>query len=466
MCEQTPKFIPPKVWLALKITAAALLALAILISAKVAITFCLGLFADGEHVVRLPGLGYPVVTLQELSKEEKKPQIPPDQLVELERVEIAVAGDVLLHMPIVTRSQALDGYNFDDIFLYAKPYLSSADYAVANLETTFAGLDGNEYTGSTNFNSPDDFVFSAKSSGFDMLLTGNDHCFDYGTDGLKRTLKVLRSNGVASLGTVENITDPRFVITELGGIKVGMASYTFINSDENGKLSLNGNKVDTASAEHINTFDYNHLNRFYTRLEGELAAMKAGGAEATVLFLHWGDEYSTTVTSKQKEIAQKLCDLGVDVIVGSHPHAVQPLDLLTSRVDHNHSTICMYSTGNFLSNLRTGSKTMKTGHCEDGVIFRFTLAKYNDESVRLASVKVIPTWVLVRGSGEVKDFYILPLDQTVTNWEKAYALSEEQLSDAKSSYNRTMTLVTSGLNKIVNFIYDQSNPHDMTVGVG
>ena len=431
-----------------------------------AITFCLGLFADGDHLVQFPGQESPIVSMQDVDPNPKPVYIDPSQLVEVARADITVVGDLMLHLPIVRSGEISGGYDFDSIFTYVTPYISAADYAVANLETTLAGTDGKEYTGFPNFNSPDQIAQSAKNTGFDMLLTGNNHCYDYGTAGLSRTLTTLNSYMLDTLGTVENSAEPRHVVRNLSGIKVGMACYTFADIDENGNVTINGLTTDSAAKGLINAFDYDKLSQFYTEVEGEIASMRANGADTVILYIHWGDDYTTNISENQKAIAQKLCDLGVDVIAGSHPHVIQPIDLLTSSVDPAHKTICFYSMGNFLSNQRADNIGLTTGHSEDGVLFTFALTKYNDGSVRVSTINLLPTWVLVQGSDENRDFYILPLNQTVTDWQSAYNLSEEQLSGAKNSYNRTMALVTPGLNKIVSYLSEKNASLDPSLGVG
>lgn len=446
---------------------AILLALVLIFfTGRAAITFCLGLFADGDYIVKLPGQESPVVALSDISKPTEPVYIDPSEVVEIARADFTVAGDVMLHMPIVRTNQTSDGYNFEDIFAYVRPYLAAADFTVANLETTLSGTDGKEYTGFPYFNSPDAIALSAKNVGFDMLLTGNNHSYDYGTAGLKRTLSVLKGYKLETLGTVENKEETRHVIQNVGGVKVGMLNYTFADIDENGYVTMNDRTTESAALGLINAFDYDKLSLFYTEVGSEIATMKATGVDAIVLFIHWGDDYSTNASEKQKEIAQKLCDLGVDVIAGSHPHVVQPIDLLTSSANPAHKTVCMYSMGNFLSNQRADNIGQTTGHCEDGILFNFTLSKYNDGTTRLSEVSLMPTWVLVRGKDDNRDFDILPLDQTVTNWGSAYSLSTEQQSAARNSYNRTMAVVTSGLNEVISYLAEKNSFLNPSLGVG
>ncbi|MBR4289623.1 MAG: CapA family protein [Oscillospiraceae bacterium] len=464
--DRNESYIHPAVLRVLRIAGAVLLALTIYFSAATAFTFCLGLFADGEHVVQLPWQDSPVVALQDIPTQEQNIYVDPSQMMEVARVEIAVAGDVMMHLPIVRSSQTVDGFDFTPIFSYLKPYVSSADFAVANLETTLSGTDGLLYTGYPNFNSPDAIARCAKDTGFDMLLTGNNHSYDYGTAGLKRTLEVIQESGLTGLGTLSSADQPRYTVQSVGGIEIGMVCYTFGEVDDGGSVTINGMTTDAAADGLINAFDYNYLSRFYTEIEGEIAAMRADGVDAIVMYIHWGDEYSTIVSDTQRTIAQTLCDLGIDVIIGSHPHVVQPLELLTSTVDPTHKTICLYSTGSLLGNLRADTIGMTTGYCEDGVMLRFTLAKYNDGSVRVNAVRVLPTWILVQGTDENRDFFIIPLDQSVSDWMGTFGLTSSQYSDAKNSYNRTMELVTPGLNKIANYLNEKNASLDPSLGVG
>lgn len=461
-------YISPAVHYVLRAIGKLILLAVILLSATSVVTFCLGLFAAGDHVVQLPGQASPIISVQKIAETETPVTVDPGQVVEIARADIAVAGDIMLHMPIVRTNATDEGYQFDEVLAFVKPYISGADYAVVNLETTLSGTDGGrEYTGSPNFNSPDAIALSAKNSGFDMLLTGNDHCYDYGTAGLKRTLSVLKSYNLDTLGTLETKEETRYAIKTVGGVNVGMLSYTAAQIDDSGStVKLNDRKTDSAAAGLINAFDYEKLSQFYTEVEGQIATMRTNGADAVVVFIHWGDEYSLNVTDKQKSIAQKLCDLGVDVIVGSNPHVVQPADLLTSSVNTDQKTVCLYSSGSFLSNLRIDTTPLSTSHCEDSVVLNFTLTKYSDGTVRLNAVSLLPTWVMVDGTGPTRDFFVLPLDQNITDWAKAYGLTGQQLSDAKNSYNRTMEILTPGLNKIATHLSAENSGIDSSMGVG
>lgn len=362
---------------------------------------------------------------------------------------ISSMGDVLMHMPVVNSGKLSDGsYNFDKSFQYIKEYVEAADYAAANLETTLAGTDnGYPYKGYPHFNCPDEIVDGVMGAGFDMMLTVNNHSYDTTMVGYKRTLEVVREKGMATLGTMLNAEEPKYVVQDINGIKVGMMAYTYATAvTSDGRPSLNGNAA-MSEAGVCNYFTYENLPAFYKEVQGHLDAMKAEGAEATMIFIHWGVEYQLKENAQQAKIAQELCNLGIDVIVGGHPHVVQPVDLLTSTTDSDHKTVCLYSMGNAISNQRLGNISyVKTSHTEDGVLFSVTFCKYSDGSVYLLSTDILPTWVHLDQSGSPNTYFILPLDdERSEEWDELYGLNDTYYQKALNSYERTMDIVGEGL---------------------
>lgn len=369
---------------------------------------------------------------------------------------IAATGDMLMHMPVVNAHLQDDGsYDFTSAFQYLREYASAADYAIANLETTLAGTDnGYAYSGYPCFNCPDEIVDGVIDAGFDMLLTANNHTYDTRHVGMMRTLSVLEEKGIASLGTTATAETPKYIVEDINGIKIGLICYTYETYDDYpDRPSLNTIPVDSADAECLNSFDYYQLDKFYEEMTGHIADMEAEGAEGIVLFIHWGDEYQLSPNENQQAIAQKMCDLGIDVIVGGHPHVVQPVDLLTSTVDPEHKTVCVYSVGNALSNQnRNNISSSPNGHCEDGMLFSVTFSKYSDGTVALEGTDVLPTWVNWEDSGSNK-YNILPLDdETRSEWKTLYNISDSTFATAEGSYQRTMDLVGEGLDECQTYL--------------
>ena len=375
-------------------------------------------------------------------------------------------GDLLMHGQLITDAQQADGsYDFSYIFPYITPYVTAADYAAANLEVTLAG-PSRPYQGYPMFNSPDAIVDAAKNAGFDMLLTANNHMYDSGEDGFLRTVRTIREKGLTALGTREEAEEPAYTMQDINGIKVGMVCYTYEQRPENyrsDRVYLNKNILSATCSALVNSFVGTELDPFYTEIGGILEQMRNDGAEATVMFIHWGVEYQLTQNAEQQQIAQKLCDLGFDVIVGGHPHVVQPVELLESTVDPEHRTVCLYSMGNAVSNQRQGELTsITTAHTEDGAMFSMTFSKYSDGTVYLEDVALIPTWVraidvngntVVRRSGTIRRYEILPLDDSLrSQWQEQFGIDSSTLAQCTDSWQRTMDITGAGLTQSQDYL--------------
>lgn len=386
---------------------------------------------------------------------------PPEPEKVIATATISSQGDLLMHKPVFDTCRQSDGsYDFESIFRYLKDYTASYDYALANLETTFGG-DDFKYQGNPEFNCPDALADSVVDAGFDMLLTANNHAADTRAVGITRTLEHVRSKGLATLGTQLNDEEKKYEVVDINGIKVGMVCFTYAYSHNGDTFSLNG-LAPIKDEGQVNFFMNNNLDKLYTEAEQHMADMKADGAEATIMFIHWGVEYQTTENSTQNKIAQRLCDMGFDVIVGGHPHVVQPVELLESTVDPDHKTVCIYSLGNAVSNQRTGiSDLFPAGYTEDGVLFTVTFEKYSDGTVYLAGADVLPTWVNMHNNNGSKEYNILPLELArEEEWQELFNLTDHNFSSAQKSYNRTMGIVGEGLEACQTWLAEQKDARE------
>ena len=384
--------------------------------------------------------------------------VPPTTLPEPEpetviaTATIASQGDLLMHSPVFNSAKQSDGsYDFESVFRYSVDLVSSYDYAVANLETTFGGPD-HPHVPNQSFSCPDELADSAVAAGYDMVLTANNHSCDTMGDGLIRTLEVAREAGLATLGS-QMPEEKRYSIVEVNGIKIGMVAYTWAFSGDGSKFSLNGLSAIKDEGQ-MNYFTKKNPDKLYNEVEPMLAEMKAEGAEVTMLFIHWGEEYETKENAAQQKMAQKLCDLGFDVIVGGHAHVVQPVALLESTVDPSHKTVCIYSLGNAVSNQRTGvSSLFPAGYTEDGALFTVTFEKYSDGKVYVLAADVVPTWVNMHSNSGAREYNILPLTKdTEEQWQEDYALTDNQFKSCQKSYDRTMGIVGEGLTECQDYL--------------
>ena len=379
---------------------------------------------------------------------------------------IGTVGDLLMHKQLFQAGSNSvnnkgDGtYDFHSIFQYLTPYTQGYDYAIANLETTLSG-DDYPYQGNPHFNCPDALLDSVKDAGFDVLLTANNHIYDCKMPGLQRTMEKIEEQGLSYIGSRKTEEDSRYQVVDVNGIQIGMVCYTFTTSMLEGKPRLNGdNPVENPAL--INYFSTGKLNAFYEELQGVYDGMTENGAEATMIYIHWGNEYELTQNSTQEQIAQKICDMGFDVIVGGHPHVVQPMDLLTSTQDPEHKTVCIYSLGNVVSNQRIAEMRLKTGHTEDGALFTVTFEKDWQGNVYLAAADVLPTWTNMHYNNGGREYNILPLDKaTEAQWAETYNLDAATLAQAQASWQRTEDMVGVGLQKCQDWIKSQQLLRDL-----
>ncbi|MBR4099872.1 MAG: CapA family protein [Clostridia bacterium] len=366
---------------------------------------------------------------------ESKPEVIPDTFATVLSI-----GDIMVHQPQLEGAKTSDGYDFSAFFKEVSPYFKDADLTVGNLELTFGGKESGKYRGYPAFNTPDELADNIKDSGINLLMTANNHSYDTGFFGLKRTAQVLREKNIEYTGTKETEADPSYIVKTVNGIKIGIVNFTYETkgSDPERKY-LNGGAISKDANRYINTFSYQRIESFYTEAEEVINAMKQDGAEFISFYMHWGEEYQLSANTWQKSIAQKLCDMGVNMIIGGHPHVVQPVELIHSE-DSQNTAVCIYSLGNAVSNQRRELiSSARKGHTEDGVMFSYTLKKSGGE-VTLEKVNLIPTWVHKYSSGGYK-YTIYPIDD-IDNISSKYPKVASKL---KESYARTKAIVKDGL---------------------
>jgi len=387
------------------------------------------------------------------STDPEKPDAPvdPPKPEKESTATIGATGDVLMHMPCVRPAKTSNGYDFTPYFTHIQDYLTAPDYMVANLETTLAALDnGYEYSGYPNFNCPDEIVYDLQAMGVDMFLTANNHTYDTSTVGFNRTQQIIAEAGLDHIGTKISTDVDDYLVKDINGIKIGMVCYTYETDAGKDSVRLNdGAKLPSGVASRINTFHGDDVAGFIKNLGQDIEDMKADGAEAIVLYIHWGIEYQLKQNKIQEKFAQAACDLGVDVIVGGHPHVIQPMDLLTSTKDDEHKMVCLYSTGNFMSNQRLGNISyVHTAHTEDGILFNFSFARYSDGTVRLEEVELLPLWIDMHTRTGNTIYDVIPLDKEVEDWKGQFGLTDKSLKQAEDSYKRTMKIVGDGLTEV------------------
>ena len=347
---------------------------------------------------------------------------------------LGATGDILLHRPVNEAHAAWDGgYDFSYCFDNVAAVYQQADLMFANLEVTLGGPESGEYTGYPGFNSPDEIVPALKNAGVDVCLTANNHSYDTGYYGMMRTLDVLDEYGVGHLGSRETTNEHYLMTRNINGIRLGMLCYTYDTREyTEGEISLNFNYLNDEAVQKICTFNYEYLDEFYAEIQQQMDYMDMLNVDARVIFMHWGTEYQDEPNDyQQRNIAQQLCNMGFDVIIGGHPHVIQELDTLIS--PDGHETICLYSMGNELSNQRKEEMVAEDGgrgYTEDGLVIQVTFEKFNNGKTKVGAVNIVPTWVQLDYNG----YQIIGMENASDPW----GWGSGDTYSAIASYNRTL----------------------------
>lgn len=317
-------------------------------------------------------------------------------------VTICAGGDAMTHTIQITSAKGSDGsYDFTGSFKYVEKYFKAADISLVNLETTFGGAE-KKYQGYPLFNAPDEFAYALKKAGVTDVCTSNNHSVDMGGKGLKRTLDVLKEQGLGAFGTRKTAEEKGYIIKEVNGIKIGFMAYTYQTQwDENGKY-INGILVNNEVGALIDSFAYEKMDEGLREIEKRVKKMKNEGAEVIVAYMHWGTEYRLTDDDYQRTMAKALCNYGVDIIFGNHAHVVQPVTLLKSDVD-GRDTLVAYAMGNFISNQReeTLSSYENRKYTENSILLNVTIEKdFDSGKVSIKRAEYIPLWVNKTGSSK------------------------------------------------------------------
>lgn len=355
---------------------------------------------------------------------------------------LTAVGDVMVHTPQLKAQYdtSTNTYSFDNNFQHIKSYIENSDLSIANLETTLAG-ESVGYSSYPTFNTPDALAVALKNSGFDIISTINNHSFDKGTLGFERTISTLKNLGFETVGTRSNVDDDDYIIKDINGIKLGITSYSYGDIKGSDKY-LNGIKISDECKDKANIFSSTDIESAFDTINNTLSNLSS--TDIQIVILHWGNEYQRTPSNFQKELAQKLSDAGVDIIIGSHPHVVQPVEMIKSSNGDN-DTLVVYSLGNLISNQR--EEILGTTYTEDGLMITIDIAKDNlEEEAYVSNVTCIPTWVNKYTSGSKLVYEIVPLeDKTSLN-----NIENLPYSKLEQSYENTSSLIdNSDIIKVV-----------------
>lgn len=325
-----------------------------------------------------------------------------------DKVSLLFIGDVMGHGPQIKSAyiDSLGIYDYHHCFKYIEPSIRSADVAIANLEVT---LGGYPYQGYPHFSSPDTLVDALVDAGIDVLVTANNHILDRGKKGLNRTMNVLDAKGVPHTGAFRDSADRKKrnpLIIETKGFKLALLNYTY---------GTNG--IEQEAPNIVNYIDTAVISK-------DISYTQSLGVDKIIVFVHWGLEYKLQAVSSQVLLKDFLWSQGIDVLIGSHPHVVEPV-IWEKTPEHNR--MVAYSLGNFISNQRTSPR-------DGGMMVMVTLEK-DAETTAISDVSYQLTWVDTPEEDGKKKYYVMPA--------RLYANDTVALSSS-SIYQQNRYIAASG----------------------
>jgi poly-gamma-glutamate synthesis protein (capsule biosynthesis protein) len=314
-----------------------------------------------------------------MQKDPKLAQLVPAQtagpIQTVPTVSLAAVGDVDMHMPIVDSAfiPSTQTYDFRPIFSDIRPDLESADFATGVLETQL-GEPGEKYTGYPEFRSPQAIADALKWAGLKLVFTAHNHSLDQGGDGLEKTLRYLEKIDLPSVGCRYDQNVKPYYLVDCKGIRLGFLSYTDFT---------NGHPLPSGREWMVNMLDRQKVLQ-------DIQEVKKAGADCIIMAVHTGVEYQRMPSGKQQELCDWLIRSGVDIILGSHVHVIQPLEKRSffdpDRMMERQSFIA-YSLGNLLSNQRWR-------YSDYGLLVKFLLTKKSEgPGVSIAETGYTPLWV-------------------------------------------------------------------------
>ena len=337
---------------------------------------------------------------------------------------LTAIGDIMCH-----NTQYLDAYNdetgeydfsyvFDDISLYTK----TADICVGNLETTFAGEDVG-YSSYPTFNTPDSLAYELKDIGVDVLSTAGNHALDKGFNGLSRTIDVLNNADISHLGTYKSKEEQdKTLIKYVKGIKIAFVNFTY---------GTNGIPIPSDKPYCVNLIDENLMKEQIDRAKEE-------EPDIIIACMHWGTEYKTTPSSTQEQLADFLFKNGVDIILGTHPHVLEPMEKRTVTLDDGSTKdgFVIYSLGNFIAD-------QNAEYTRDSIILNIDITKHTDGKITIDNYEYVPIYMYKDTSKKKQKMKLLDINKNIYNYENYLddTISESLYNTLKSELSKIQKIL-------------------------
>ncbi len=333
-------------------------------------------------------------------------------------------GDVLCHNTQYwdAYNKDTDTYDFSYVFEDIKHYFEATDLSIGNLETSFAGKERG-YSNYPTFNSPDSLAYALKEMGLDMITTAGNHCLDMGFSGLSKTIDVLDEAGLKHLGTYKTQEErDQIFITDVKGVKIAFINYTY---------GTNGIPVPSDKEFCVNLIDKDLIKK-------DIESAKSQDVDMIVACMHWGTEYRTTANAEQEELADFLFENGIDVILGNHPHVLEPMEKRTVTLEDGTTKdgFVIYACGNFICD-------QNAENTRNSIILNLTITKHSDGKITIDKANYIPIYMYKGASSKLKRMKVLDIEQSIRDYENGMdtSIGQSTYQDLKVQLEKIKNIV-------------------------
>ena len=338
-------------------------------------------------------------------------------------------GDTLCHNTQYwdAYNSKTDEYDFSYVYEDIKNYTSSSDITIGSLETTFAGKEKG-YSNYPTFNTPDSLATALKDIGVDVVSLAGNHALDYGYSGLCRTIDVFDNIGLSHLGTYKTAEDQeKILMKDVKGVKIAFINYTY---------GTNGIPLPSGKDFCVNLIDKDFIKK-------QINQAKEQNVDMIVACMHWGTEYRTTANSEQKDLANFLFENGVDVILGNHPHVLEPMEkkTITLQDGTTKDVFVVYALGNFTADQRDEIT-------RDSAILNLTITKNSNGKISIDKVNYIPIYMYKNTNVSIHKFKILDIEKTIKDYEegKNTSINSTVYNNLKKQLEKIKSILGDELN--------------------
>lgn len=349
---------------------------------------------------------------------------------------ILFSGDLILLEDQVKRGYTGTGYNFAEVFEYAAPYISRADFSIGVFEGALGGTIKN--FSQSNFddgkelylNFPDEFADAVKNAGFDLVTTANNHLLDMGIDGALRTINTLNNKQIDFIGTYASRADKnnrRVKILERDGLKLAILAYTYgVNNHDTDALIAE----DSFVSSFIVGADSPNFDKVKASVEEDFAFAKSYKPDLIIVLPHWGTQFADVPDDFQRTWQKIFLDFGADIIFGDHTHSVQPIEF-------GGGKLTLFCPGNFANIYRE----------HDGDASALIEVYVDRSTKKILGGSIIPLWTESKIDG---NYRALPMHEIFTNGKLRGELSThdlERVDEVLKHVTRIMLGVEVNLNQ-------------------